>query len=167
MASATKEVQAWADAHARLREVAETSPGIALRHDTAVVEVGQDERWAWAVTAEGRTFGADVVIGADGHRSIVRRALDPNKPDATFAGYVIWLGLAEEAAIPVERWPREVAFLGAAEDYLLGYPLLGRDGSLTPGATARVGVVRRDVQRPAARHRLRRERRRAPLAHPE
>lgn len=32
---------------------------------------------AWATTTDGRSFAADVVIGADDHCSVVRRAVPP------------------------------------------------------------------------------------------
>jgi 2-polyprenyl-6-methoxyphenol hydroxylase-like FAD-dependent oxidoreductase len=123
-------VQAWTAVHDLLRTALESDPHVQLRHDTTVQTVGFDEDSAWAVTADGEVVHGDVVIGADGHRSVVRRSVSPQAPDATFAGYVLWLGIADEAAIPsAHRWPQEVAYLSSREDLLLGYPLPGRDGS--------------------------------------
>lgn len=124
----------WSWLHATLRAAAEGDPRIELHHDARVQSVGQDAESAWAVTDDGRTFRGDVVIGADGHRSVVRRSVAPEKPDATFAGYLIWLGLADEAAIPSRHWPRDVAFLSGPDDYLFGYPVPGPVGSLAPGS---------------------------------
>ena len=74
-------------------------------------------------------------IGADGHRSVVRRSVAPDKPDATFAGYVLWIGLTDESAIPVpHRWPRDMDILHSGDSYLFGYPLPGQDGSTVPGS---------------------------------
>ncbi|MGF1242202.1 FAD-dependent monooxygenase [Streptomyces sp. 2-6] len=131
-------VQAWSAVHARLRAAAEADPRIELRHDTAVTGVGQDDDAAWATTSTGRTLRADVVVGADGHRSVVRRGVAPDKPEATFAGYVLWLGIADEAAVPAaRRLPRghdRPDILDAGDFCLIGYPLPGEDGSLAPGA---------------------------------
>ncbi|WP_237309467.1 FAD-dependent monooxygenase [Streptomyces sp. AMCC400023] len=87
------------------------------------------------ITSDGRTFRGDVVIGADGHGSVVRGGVAPDKPDATFAGYLIWLGLTDESAlISSRRLPRDVDILTGGEDYLLGYPLPGPDGSVVLGS---------------------------------
>ncbi|WP_018772562.1 FAD binding domain-containing protein [Arthrobacter sp. 131MFCol6.1] len=67
-------------------------------------------------------------------RSTVRRHIAPGHPDATFAGYVIWIGIAEESAIGARLWPQDVAFLGDNDNTLLGYPLPGANGSLAPGS---------------------------------
>jgi 2-polyprenyl-6-methoxyphenol hydroxylase-like FAD-dependent oxidoreductase len=40
------------------------------------------------------------VVGADGYRSMVRRTVAPDQPDATFAGYMLWRGLTDEADLP-------------------------------------------------------------------
>lgn len=125
----------WTAVHDALCAAVAADPHIEVRHDTAVQHVDQDAESAWAVAADGSTFRGDVVVGADGYRSLVRRHVAPEKPDATFAGYLIWLGLADEAAIPSpRRWPLDVAFLSSADEYLFGYPVPGHDGSLLPGS---------------------------------
>ena len=128
-------IQSWTAVHAWLREAVDADPTIDLRAHTNVRSVGQDADSAWVATSDQRTIRGDVVIGADGHGSVVRAGVSPGKPHATFAGYLIWLGLAEEAALTSSRrLPREVDILNGAGDYLLGYPLPGPDGSLTPGS---------------------------------
>jgi 2-polyprenyl-6-methoxyphenol hydroxylase-like FAD-dependent oxidoreductase len=128
-------VQTWTAVHARLRAAVDADPRIELRHSTRVQSVGQDARSAWAVTSNHEVFRGDVVIGADGHRSVVRRSVSPEKPDATFAGYVLWIGLTDESAIPAQhRWPRDLDILRSGDNYLFGYPLPGRDGSLVTGS---------------------------------
>jgi 2-polyprenyl-6-methoxyphenol hydroxylase-like FAD-dependent oxidoreductase len=126
--------QSWSDVHARLRDAALADKNIDIRHDTRVGSVGQDTAGAWVGTSQGDIIRGDVVVGADGHRSTVRRVVAPDHPDASFAGYVVWLGVADEADLPVPRGrPRDVAYLSAGDGVLLGYPLPGRDGSTTPG----------------------------------
>jgi 2-polyprenyl-6-methoxyphenol hydroxylase-like FAD-dependent oxidoreductase len=110
-------------------------PHIEIRHHTSVQSVGQDAHSAWATTTNHEVFRGDVVIGADGHRSVVRRSVSPEKPDATFAGYVLWIGLTDESAIPSRhRWPRDMDILRGGDNYLFGYPLPGPDGSAVPGS---------------------------------
>ncbi|MFI5634568.1 FAD-dependent monooxygenase [Streptomyces sp. NPDC051664] len=128
-------VQTWTAIHARLRAAVDAHPHIELRHNTSVQSVDQDAHSAWATTSDHKVFRGDVVIGADGHRSVVRSSVSPEKPDATFAGYVIWIGLADESAIPSRhRWPQDIDILHSEDDYLFGYPLPGRDGSFVPGS---------------------------------
>jgi len=131
--SLTPGIQTWFAVHGALRAAIEADPLIELRQNTAVRRVDQDAQHAWVDTTTGRRFTADLVVGADGHRSIVRRHVAPERPDATFAGYVIWIGIADESAIAAKRWPRDTAFLGGYDDTLLGYPLPGVDGSTAPG----------------------------------
>jgi 2-polyprenyl-6-methoxyphenol hydroxylase-like FAD-dependent oxidoreductase len=127
-------VQTWTAVHDRLRAAADAEPRIALRHNTPVLSVGQDAHSAWATTSDHGVFRGDVVIGADGHRSVVRRSVSPERPDATFAGYVLWIGLTDESAIAARhRWPRDMDILRSGDNYLFGYPLPGHDGSAVPG----------------------------------
>lgn len=60
-----------------------------IRFGAAVEAVGQDEQGAWARLAAGETLRADVLIGADGIHSLVRRTLfGPDDP--RFTGLVSW-----------------------------------------------------------------------------
>ncbi|MBY8858660.1 FAD-dependent monooxygenase [Nocardia sp. CA2R105] len=127
--------QTWSAVHARLRTAVEADPYIRLRHAATVRYVGQDVEAAWATTVDGDMFRADVVIGADGHRSVVRRSVAPHHPDATFAGYTIWLGLVDEPAIGTRhRWPRDSDIFYRGRDCLIGYPLSSPKGSFSPGS---------------------------------
>jgi 2-polyprenyl-6-methoxyphenol hydroxylase-like FAD-dependent oxidoreductase len=127
-------IQTWFAVHGALRAAIETNPIIELRQNITVRKVGQDAQSAWVLTSEKQRITADIVIGADGHRSTVRRHIAPEHPDATFAGYVIWIGIADESAITARRWPQDVAFLGDSDNTLLGYPLPGANGSHAPGS---------------------------------
>ena len=126
-------VEAWSSIQARLRGAAEAAPNIELRYDTRIQAVGQDEAAAWAVTEPGEIVRADLLIGADGHRSTVRRQVAPHKPDATFAGYLIWVALLEEQALPESYRPRPAAPVttileGGADDVYIGSMVVGTDG---------------------------------------
>jgi 2-polyprenyl-6-methoxyphenol hydroxylase-like FAD-dependent oxidoreductase len=139
-------IQTWFAVHGALRAAIEVDPAIELQQNTPVRSVDQDGVQAWAVTSAGGRVSADLLVGADGHRSVVRRRVAPQKPDATFAGYVIWIGIADEAAIGTKRWPRDVAFLGDDDNTLLGYPLPGIDGSVAAGSR-RLGWAWYDASR--------------------
>jgi 2-polyprenyl-6-methoxyphenol hydroxylase-like FAD-dependent oxidoreductase len=139
-------IQTWFAVHGALRAAIEADPAIELRQNTTVKDIHQDSSQAWAVTDSGDRIAADLLVGADGHRSVVRRRVSPQKPDATFAGYVIWIGIADESSIGSRRWPRDVAFLGDADNTLLGYPLPGVDGSTAVGSR-RLGWAWYDASR--------------------
>jgi len=125
--------QAWADVHAALRCAAQADPRISLRSPVRVTGVGQNERSAWAVTDDGESVRSDLVVGADGHASVVRRHTAPEAPHATFSGYVIWLGLADEREIRSRPWSSDLAILYERDYCLNAYYLPGADGSVVPG----------------------------------
>jgi 2-polyprenyl-6-methoxyphenol hydroxylase-like FAD-dependent oxidoreductase len=82
-----RSAEAWSSIQFRLRKEIEADSRIDLRYDARVQTVNQDDNSAWVVTDKGETFHGDILIGADGHRSIMRRYVSPHKPNATFAGY--------------------------------------------------------------------------------
>ncbi|MGP5163790.1 FAD-dependent monooxygenase [Arthrobacter rhombi] len=92
--------EGWATVRRRLADAAATEPGISIHYESEVVEIGQDAETAWIKDASGKVHGADILLGADGHRSMVRRSVDPSHPDATYAGYTIWTGKAPYEAAP-------------------------------------------------------------------
>ncbi|WP_262107773.1 FAD-dependent monooxygenase [Arthrobacter sp. Marseille-P9274] len=124
----------WAGLYEGLCRAAESEPRMTMRHRARVAEVGQDRGGVWARTDDGHRHRADVLIGADGHRSLVRRTVAPERPDASFAGYVLWLGVAAERDLDYAgRWPGGLDIRHTGNHVLLGYPLAGPDGSTAPG----------------------------------
>ncbi len=126
--------ESWQGLHSRLTVAVAQQPAITVHYEAPVAAVGEDDRGAWARTPAGVGRG-DVLIGADGHRSVVRSAVAPDRPDAAFAGYVLWIGIVdEEALVPVESWPNAPDVLDGTGGMLIGYPLEGADGSRVAGA---------------------------------
>ncbi|MFT4258975.1 FAD-dependent monooxygenase [Microbacterium sp.] len=121
---------AWWNVYSALRAAAEAEPSITLVDGAHVVEVGQTDAAAWARGEQGRTWEAPLLVGADGYRSATRRHVDEHRPDADYAGYVVWLGQSD---IP-ERWIGRVGgpdFMGGRGDEMLAvYPLIEADGSV-------------------------------------
>lgn len=137
----------WADVHRQLRAAVGAQPGIAFHPRSSVTAVGQTATVAWARTDAGETHEADVLLGADGIRSVVRGLVDPEHAEARFAGYLIWLGVVDEADLAAgTRWPRDVDILASGRDYLLGYPLPAPDGTHAVG-TRRLGWAWYDASR--------------------
>jgi len=133
-----RSAEAWSSIQFRLRTEAEADPRIDLRYDTRVQTVNQDNDSAWVVTDKGETFHGDILIGADGHRSIVRRYVAPHKPNATFAGYLIWVAIVDEKDIPNEHRPSfnalKFSMPDGIGDFLLGSIIAGENGSHALGA---------------------------------
>ncbi|MGA5761290.1 FAD-dependent monooxygenase [Nonomuraea bangladeshensis] len=70
-----------------------------LRTGTEVTGLRQDERGV-TVVWDGGEARADLVIGADGIRSTVRRLLWPGTPPPRFLGRTAWLGIAPAGGLP-------------------------------------------------------------------
>jgi 2-polyprenyl-6-methoxyphenol hydroxylase-like FAD-dependent oxidoreductase len=136
----------WAALHSALQAAAAQDAGIRLHHSTPVRDVRQDAVRAWAVTSTGGVHTGDLLVGADGYRSVVRRAVAPDRPDARFAGYVLWLGIAEEPELGPVRWPAGLDIRSTGEHLLLGYPLPAADGSQRAGSR-RLGWAWHDATR--------------------
>jgi 2-polyprenyl-6-methoxyphenol hydroxylase-like FAD-dependent oxidoreductase len=89
--------------------------------------------------AQGETqWHADLLIASDGIRSAVRQQLAP-QVQPTYAGYVAWRGVCDEAVL--SRRTRETVFekfgfgLPAGEQ-IIGYPVAGAGNTTEPGHRA-------------------------------
>jgi 2-polyprenyl-6-methoxyphenol hydroxylase-like FAD-dependent oxidoreductase len=134
--TSNRDSTAWMLIYQWLRSLIDRRQRITLHHGIEVMDVRADASGATVVTAAG-PFMADLVVGADGYRSTVRRNVAPDQPDATFAGYMLWRGLVAEADLPAQaprpsRVPRVgVEWKGAYR--LVAYYVPGADGSIEPG----------------------------------
>ncbi len=72
--------------------------GIEVRHDARVVDVDATVDAVRARLADGSTLTADVLVGADGVRSTVRRAIDPDAAPARYVGLTNFGGITEAAS---------------------------------------------------------------------
>jgi 2-polyprenyl-6-methoxyphenol hydroxylase-like FAD-dependent oxidoreductase len=134
--TSNRDSTAWMLIYRWLHSVIDHRRSIVLRHGAEITHVQADGSGA-TVVAGAERFTADLVIGADGSRSIVRHSVAPDQPDARFAGYMLWRGLVEEADLPAQaprlsRAPRvSVEWKGAYR--LVAYYVPGDDGSTEPG----------------------------------
>ena len=94
-----------ADLHGLLADAARAA-GVEIRTGEAVTGVRADEGGAILDTARGEAR-FDLVVGADGVRSLLRDHVAPG-PGAAFSGYVAFRGLADAARLP-ENLVRPVA----------------------------------------------------------
>jgi 2-polyprenyl-6-methoxyphenol hydroxylase-like FAD-dependent oxidoreductase len=121
---------AWWDVYSALRSAADAEALITIVENARVVAVGQDENAAWARTDDGSVWSGDLLLGADGYRSVVRRYVDSDHAVAKYAGYVVWLGQSD---VP-EKFLDRVGgpnFISGDDDMLAVYPLINRDGTVT------------------------------------
>ena len=93
-------VQLWTSFELRLRTHAKQSSLITLQYRTRVQQIQQNEEKVWIVTENGQVIEGDILIGADGHNSIVRAMISPNHPHATYAGYMGWIASMSEEDLP-------------------------------------------------------------------
>ncbi len=88
-----------------------------------------------ATFVSGRREYADLVVGADGIRSSVRRFV-AGDVEARYAGYTAWRGLLPEADMPTEAHAvlgHTFAFCLPDGEQMLGYPVAGEHNDLRPG----------------------------------
>jgi 2-polyprenyl-6-methoxyphenol hydroxylase-like FAD-dependent oxidoreductase len=122
----------WGRLYALLRAAL---PEANHRLGAAVVSATQDESGVDVLLAGGQTLRADIVVAADGIRSTLRAMLAP-AVQPSYAGYVAWRGVCDEAAL--SRHTRETLFphfgfgLPVGEQ-MLGYPVAGAEDSTEPG----------------------------------
>ncbi|HEE4993849.1 TPA: FAD-dependent monooxygenase [Klebsiella pneumoniae] len=133
---AYRELTTWPALYAWLRDRVAATPGIVVEEGRAVASLMDLGDCARVTFADGSERIAAAVIGADGYRSVVRRAIAPDDPFARYAGYLVWRGLIEERALthPVP-WPSDGGlWIEFVEGYrLVAAALPGRDGSLEAG----------------------------------
>jgi 2-polyprenyl-6-methoxyphenol hydroxylase-like FAD-dependent oxidoreductase len=82
------------DLHRALHDAA-VARGIPIVHGARLVGVEETADGVTATFADGRTATADVLVGADGVRSTVRRLIDPDAPGPDFTGLLGFEGVAE------------------------------------------------------------------------
>lgn len=110
-----------ADLHALLVGALEAAAPGSIRLGHRLADLTPEGRMRFANGAEAR---ADVLVGADGVRSVVRDRLYPTEPPR-FTGQVAWRGLVPAAALPAEVAVEPPGiFIGPAR-LVLRYPVRG------------------------------------------
>ena len=85
--------------------------------------------------ADGTKIDADLLIGADGIYSALRRQYWP-QANPVYAGYVAWRGIVPEAVVSRETHDALFslyAFCLPPGEHMLGYPIAGEGGDLRVG----------------------------------
>jgi len=86
--------------------------------------------------ADGRTFEFDLLIGADGQGSVVRKVVNEDNTSPNYVGYSAWRGLVAESAMPREAANdlfERFAFHFGPGMQALGYLVPGSEGQIAVG----------------------------------
>jgi 2-polyprenyl-6-methoxyphenol hydroxylase-like FAD-dependent oxidoreductase len=97
----------------------------------SVVDVESSEEAAGVTLADGSRHRADVLIAADGLRSLTRQKVLPDVR-LEYAGYIAWRGLVEEQDLSVSTRQALFEYFGFCippGEQMLGYPVAGMDNS--------------------------------------
>lgn len=110
-------------------------PGERYHNGKSLTSFEQDQNSVTVRFADGESVTADILVAADGVRSIVRNALMPDsKP--LYAGYIAWRGLVEESVLS-ERAKQEMfpyfAFGLPPHEQMIAYPVAGKNNAVEPG----------------------------------
>jgi 2-polyprenyl-6-methoxyphenol hydroxylase-like FAD-dependent oxidoreductase len=127
---------AWGLLQAELRKELQQRPAVRVWAGCRVLEVRMEETRNEALvrTTEG-DLRADVVVGADGYGSVVRRFVAPEQPHAAYSGYLLWRGLIDERQVPGGFAARAIDFAehSAGRARLVTFGVPGSDGDTRPG----------------------------------
>ena len=110
----------WALA-ARLGELAVDAGAVVERGD-AVEWVRQDGAGVVVECASGRSLTGDLLVGADGVNSVVRRAIDPDAPDARYVGLTNFGGITTTPATIGEFAPDGWTFVFGRRAFFGAHP---------------------------------------------
>jgi 2-polyprenyl-6-methoxyphenol hydroxylase-like FAD-dependent oxidoreductase len=95
-----RDTSTWLAIYRWLRAVADATGGLSV-HEAARVDLISADAGSAHLSGPSLKASADVIIGADGYRSVVRRAVWPARPFAPYGGFLIWRALVEESWVPV------------------------------------------------------------------
>lgn len=88
-------------------------------------------------TAGNERYETDLLVGADGAHSHVRRFIAPGGGEPAYVGYAIWRGLIPEDLVPAgaaDTLFRRMTFYTGPGEHALGYLVPGPEGQTQPGS---------------------------------
>jgi 2-polyprenyl-6-methoxyphenol hydroxylase-like FAD-dependent oxidoreductase len=117
------------------RAMKDALPGPSLHTGETFTDFRMEDEQIVAQFESGRSERADLLIGADGIRSTLRRRLLPEIVPA-YAGYVAWRGLVAEPALPLfaaDTLRERFTFQQGRDHSALAYLIPGEDDSTAVG----------------------------------
>jgi 2-polyprenyl-6-methoxyphenol hydroxylase-like FAD-dependent oxidoreductase len=125
----------WSALHHWLRGIVEGLHNVRLMAGQTVTDIHVDGALARVATTDHQ-YSSNLVIGADGYRSLVRQLVAPELPDAIYAGYGLWRGTIAEPDMPADVHfdrRRKKGDLWTDRYRLVSYEIPGPNGEVTPG----------------------------------
>ena len=104
--------------HCILRDRAEQS-GVRIHDGKKLIRVDEHTAGVTAHFADGSSARADVLVGADGVHSAVRRLIDPDAPGARYLGLLGFEGIADDASDTASLEPGTMTFAFGKRAYYL------------------------------------------------
>lgn len=145
-----RDTTAWHLRRNWLEECTRRVSTIEVRHNINVASVADGEDSISVTSSAGEEWRSDVLVGADGVHSTIRRFVDPDHPTATYAGFVLWRAMvAEQLVSGVAKLPgpREPSREYYEDRYrLVTYPVPGPRGETRVGER-RLNLVWYDTAR--------------------
>ncbi|WP_293786866.1 FAD-dependent monooxygenase [uncultured Aeromicrobium sp.] len=89
----------WRLVYGRLSDTMQRERLITVHRGITVTGIQVSPGGRASVHTDADECTADLVLGADGHRSTVRGHIEPRRPHAEYSGYILWRGLIEESTL--------------------------------------------------------------------
>jgi len=112
-----------ADIHLSILEAVQRNPLIQFRTSTQITAFEQDERGVTVTDQRGERYRADAVIGCDGGKSAIRRALIGD--DARVTGHVVYRAVVDVENMPADLQINSPVVWAGPHCHLVHYPLRG------------------------------------------
>ncbi|QFI54095.1 3-hydroxybenzoate 6-monooxygenase [Aeromonas simiae] len=111
------------DIHATVWEAAQKQPGIEYRTSTNIVDIQQSADDVTVIDDQGNRWTADILIGCDGVKSVVRQSLVNDTPRVT--GHVVYRAVIDRADMPEDLCINAPVLWAGPHCHLVHYPLRG------------------------------------------
>jgi 2-polyprenyl-6-methoxyphenol hydroxylase-like FAD-dependent oxidoreductase len=131
------------------RALLDPLPAKAYHLGKRLTRIEQSGTRVTAIFADGTSEQGDLLVGADGVRSAVRAQFLPHI-EPSYAGYIAWRSVLDEADVPRQLWSELVdlyAFCLPEGEQLISYAVPGRDNDTAIGRRAYNIVWYRAVDR--------------------
>lgn len=111
------------DIHATVWEAALTHPGVEYRTSTHIVDIRQTPDDVTVFDEQGNSWTADILVGCDGVKSVVRQSLLGDAPRVT--GHVVYRAVIDCNDMPEDLRINAPVLWAGPHCHLVHYPLRG------------------------------------------